>query len=278
MSQFGKHSPRMYTGSMVGSGAMTFAVMGYCLANARIDEGSELDLNPPLLAATFGEPIKKVVSAIEYLQSPDPCSRTPDHEGRRIVHVGPGPFRYKVVNLQKYRDDDDREYRVEYWRQHKAWTRNGRKGAFKFSSTPCPQVSTGVHISSTAVHPADPDPDPDPDTKINGTPVPIKGGTGGDNPVDKALLESTLMNKVGGWFGRRPTTKWGDKEIKSLKSVVKLTPSESDIDLLERYYAAIIPQKEDYRRRDIVTLLNNWNGELDRARRFKMPAAANSTF
>ena len=34
------------------------------------------------------------------------------------------------------------------------------------------------------------------------------------------------------------------------------------------YYTARIPRTEDFRRRDLATLLNNWSGELDRARQF----------
>jgi len=37
---------------------------------------------------------------------------------------------------------------------------------------------------------------------------------------------------------------------------------------LEAYYAADIPDKHDYRRRDLSTLLNNWSGELIKSRRW----------
>jgi hypothetical protein len=37
---------------------------------------------------------------------------------------------------------------------------------------------------------------------------------------------------------------------------------------LEAYYAADIPARDDIRRRDLATLLNNWSGELTRARRW----------
>jgi hypothetical protein len=35
---------------------------------------------------------------------------------------------------------------------------------------------------------------------------------------------------------------------------------------MESYYLDEIDQAEDFRRRDLATLLNNWNVELDRAR------------
>ena len=56
--------------------------------------------------------------------------------------------------------------------------------------------------------------------------------------------------------------------MKAMRLVVKSNPDPADIDLLERYYTAQIPDGSDYRRRDILTLLNNFNGEIDRARRW----------
>lgn len=42
--------------------------------------------------------------------------------------------------------------------------------------------------------------------------------------------------------------------------------AEEDLAAIERYYREEIPKDKDYRRRDLLTLLNNWNGEVDRAR------------
>lgn len=131
----GKIYASMYTGSMVGAGAMAFALMPYAIANARPDEGCTVDLNPSILSTIFGETEDNVLKAIEFLCSPDPKSRSPEHEGRRLVHVGPGPFRYFVVNLENYRQVASDQVRTEYWRQYKQWVRTGRKGAFKFSQT-----------------------------------------------------------------------------------------------------------------------------------------------
>ena len=75
---------------------------------------------------------------------------------------------------------------------------------------------------------------------------------------------SPVMIRIGKFFNRRPNTRWSPAERKSLK---KLTPIDSeDIELLERYYLEEIPLSDDYRRRDLETLLNNWTKELDRAR------------
>src|SRR6185503_20561610 len=54
---FGKHFASMYEGSMVGSGAAVFAVMGYVIANWKPDKevGGQIRLNTTILATIFGE-------------------------------------------------------------------------------------------------------------------------------------------------------------------------------------------------------------------------------
>ena len=56
---------------------------------------------------------------------------------------------------------------------------------------------------------------------------------------------------------------WTVAEAVALKTV---NPQADEIALMEGYYLAEIDRDEDFRRRDLITLLNNWNGELDRAR------------
>ena len=98
---YGKHFGSMYTGSMVGSGAVVFAVMGYVIANQRPHKDEfQVELNPTLLAFILGEPEDDVMVAIERLCSPDSKSRTKTEEGRRLVKVG--EFDYRVVNGVKY--------------------------------------------------------------------------------------------------------------------------------------------------------------------------------
>lgn len=108
---FGKHFASMYTGSMFGAGAITFAVMGYVIANAQPDRevGTQVELNPKLLAAILGEKEKDVQSAIDKLCSPDSKSRSEGKGGRRLIRLG--QFSYQVVNGAKYRAIRDEEQR-----------------------------------------------------------------------------------------------------------------------------------------------------------------------
>ncbi len=118
----------MYTGSMVGSGAVAFAVLGYCVACSVPDKavGSQVELNPVLLAAILGESRGDVEKAIEFLCAPDPNSRSKAQGGRRLVRLG--QFDFQLVNGAKYRAIRDEEERREYNRVAKAVERARKRG------------------------------------------------------------------------------------------------------------------------------------------------------
>ena len=107
--------------------------------------------------------------------------------------------------------------------------------------------------------------------KENPPPNPPKGGmrkrslTASEKKRIKVKSNSDLMNRIGKWFGRQPTTLWTVYEQEALSQCLPI--DASDISLLETYYTAEI-EKDDYRRHDIGTLLNNLSTELDRARAF----------
>lgn len=79
------------------------------------------------------------------------------------------------------------------------------------------------------------------------------------------FLGDEIMEIVNKWFNRRYSTRWSDKEFRSLHKVVCLKTSKEDFEALEKYYLSNCA----YKRKDIYTLLNNWNGEIDRAKAWK---------
>jgi hypothetical protein len=101
----------MYTGSMIGSGAAVFAVMGYVIANTN-SRSSLVELNPALLAFIIGEPETAIVAAIEKLCATDAKSRQKVEDGRRLIRRG--EFEYFVVNFRHYRDLLRKEQRNAY--------------------------------------------------------------------------------------------------------------------------------------------------------------------
>jgi len=83
-----------------------------------------------------------------------------------------------------------------------------------------------------------------------------------DESSDIKTIKSKIKECVNPWFNRRPTTKWSEKEERALRKVCDIF-EEEDLDLLNWYY---VKSGCDYLRKDIITLLNNWRGECDRAR------------
>ena len=75
------------------------------------------------------------------------------------------------------------------------------------------------------------------------------------------LLASNVKSAINTLFSRRDTTQWSDKELQSLKKIVKRKDIKQELQWIEWYYNTDCK----YLRRDIATLLNNWTGELDRA-------------
>lgn len=88
---------------------------------------------------------------------------------------------------------------------------------------------------------------------------------GSDNGSVQKQKQAVIL-RIGALFRRRDTTRWSEKEIAALSKIVV---DEDDLTSLECYYSAGIREDKDYRRRDLLTLLNNWTGEVDRAQAWR---------
>ena len=95
---YGKLFESLFTGSMVGSGPTVFAVWTYVIAHAK--PPGTVEINPKILATVLGCAEADVLRAIGTLCSPDPASRSPEEDGRRLIPEG--PFLYRVPTWPKY--------------------------------------------------------------------------------------------------------------------------------------------------------------------------------
>jgi hypothetical protein len=65
----------------------------------------------------------------------------------------------------------------------------------------------------------------------------------------------------------RPCTVLDRSQSRAWKTAAAAVAATTDDEWLqlESYYCAVIASRDDYRRKDLATLLNNWSGELTRA-------------
>ena len=73
---------------------------------------------------------------------------------------------------------------------------------------------------------------------------------------------SEIKERVNRLFNRRSSTAWSDKETKQLKAVAKREGVLDELAEIEALYNS----GYEYRRKDVITFLNNFATELDRAR------------
>lgn len=86
----------------------------------------------------------------------------------------------------------------------------------------------------------------------------------GNKETRKTTNISEEMVRIGAIFKRQPTTKWSAKEISAYKD---LDLKEDEICLMEAFYAFPERDREPlWRRKKLETLLNNWAGEIDKAK------------
>lgn len=73
----------------------------------------------------------------------------------------------------------------------------------------------------------------------------------------------SLKKGISKMYNRKESTVWSDKEKRKLREVASRPDAQEEFDAIESLYES---GNYEYFRRDIITLLNNWPGEVDRAR------------
>jgi hypothetical protein len=76
-------------------------------------------------------------------------------------------------------------------------------------------------------------------------------------------LFDSLKKDISKIYNRKESTAWSDKEVKKLREIARRGDALEEFKAIEALYES---GKYEYFRRDIITLLNNWTGEVDRAR------------
>lgn len=89
--------------------------------------------------------------------------------------------------------------------------------------------------------------------------------------IEKNVPTTRTAQRIATLFNRRLTTPWSVQEIKAFKACGHI--ADAELGLVEKYYASERAKGEKgIHRRDLGTFLNNFSGELDRARAFSQVA------
>lgn len=92
------------------------------------DSDGVVDMTAEAIARRTNVPLEQITAAIEFLAAPDPRSRTPHDEGRRLIPASLGrPWGWQIVNYHHYRAIRDEESRREYFREYRKKEREAKR-------------------------------------------------------------------------------------------------------------------------------------------------------
>jgi len=223
------------------------------------DKHGEVHASIPGLAQVAGMPLSDTEAAINKFLAPDKYSRTPDDEGRRIEKIEGG---WLLLNHAKYRAmaSKDEEKSSAAKRQAAFRERQKRNGRVTARNDQVTVANCVITVNADIA-------EAEAEAEAKNTPIPPKP------PAPPSLVLEVQESKpsltpeqieIGSWFNRRPTTPWSEKELKVWAKIPKPIDSE-DWQALRWFYTQSGCQ---FLRRDLLTLLNNWTGEIDRAKNY----------
>lgn len=113
------------------------------------DDDGIVDMTAVAIHGRTGIPLEIIDPGIEFLEQPDPHSRTPTMDGRRIERLDAHrPWGWRIVNYQKYRDMATRADKKRADRERIAAKRAAEHDAGKHNNgagvARCREVSPGV--------------------------------------------------------------------------------------------------------------------------------------
>ena len=102
---YGKIFDSMYDGTI---SANWQAMVTFQQLIVLCDADGVVDMTPPAIARRTGIPLEIIEAGIDYLEKPDPYSRSPEQEGRRIIRLEEHrPWGWEIVNHAHYKSLQD---------------------------------------------------------------------------------------------------------------------------------------------------------------------------
>lgn len=226
------------------------------------DQHGEIHASIPGLARIAGITTQEAEKAIEKFLSPDIYSKTPDNEGRRIATIEGG---WEILNHAKYRKmaslADQKESNAKRQKRHR-----DRNATVTHSNATVTHSNAPVTLKTDKA-------EAEAEAEVIIPPNP-QGGISKKKRVKRSKNQTVdyntiEMQRIGSWFGRKETTLWTRDEYEAFESIQEGCRGEAQINGMEYFYLAEEKENEPlYRRTTLKTLLNNWMGELEKARAY----------
>lgn len=120
---YGKIFKQIYKGTLAMVGPWE-ALVTFQQLIILADKDGVVDMTADAISRETTIPLKIIEKGIAALEAPDPESRTPDEEGRRIVRLSDDrTWGWRIVNYAYYRklrnEEERREYHRQYWHKRK---------------------------------------------------------------------------------------------------------------------------------------------------------------
>lgn len=233
---------------------------------AHTSAGGVVDKHFRAIAEETGLTIERVKEAIHVLESADDESRSPEADGARLVRLDEHRvWGWQVVNHGKYRAIKNEDDRAEQNRLAQQRFRDRQKaGANGGESAIVSSVSIGNQRKPKQKQKQKAEAEAEADVLLEKEPK----GAGELDLIPEIKIQTTnpipesIRLALQPLYRRGLDTAWSSKEVKTWK---KLNLSESqalaDIALFSKARAT----GWTYYRRDIETLLNNWQAEVEKA-------------
>lgn len=131
----------IYQGTLRGN---THGLLVFTNMLAHADKDGWVDMHPRVIAEEVGLTVEDVQSAINELEAPDPDSRSPEEDGRRIVRMDEHrSWGWFIVNHAKYRAIRNEEDRREQNRlSQERWRKKNKPSVSKVSQASAESANT----------------------------------------------------------------------------------------------------------------------------------------
>jgi len=212
------------------------------------DSDGVVDMTHEAIARVTNVPLDWVKRSIHVLESPDPKSRTPDNSGARIARLDEHrEWGWVILNYDRFR-----EIATEEQRRVRTRERVRRHREKRTISIEKPKCNADVTLCNADV------------TPLYASVSVSTSGKGVQGKGERNLVPQ-LKAEVGKHYGRGPDDRWGCDEEYALVEVAKRPAALEEFDTIRAYYR----NGAEYPRTQVKTLLENWPGELDKARNHK---------